>query len=48
LTNYLYSIPTLLVGLLLGTRLSRRWAPDQFRRLILFLILILGILLLVA
>jgi uncharacterized membrane protein YfcA len=48
LTNYLYSIPTLLVGLLLGTRFSRRWAPEQFRRLILLLILILGILLLVA
>lgn len=46
--NYFYSIPMLLVGLLLGTRLSKRWAPAQFRQLIVMLILVLGVLLLVT
>jgi len=46
--NYFYSIPMLLIGLFLGTRLSKRWEPAQFRKLIVILILVLGVLLLVA
>jgi uncharacterized membrane protein YfcA len=44
---YLYSVPLLLVGIFLGTRVDRLMSPEQFRKLVLVLILLLGVSLLV-
>ena len=45
--NFLYALPALGVGILLGSRLDKRLDPDRFRRIVLILILLLGISLLV-
>ncbi|MCK4832935.1 MAG: sulfite exporter TauE/SafE family protein [Anaerolineales bacterium] len=47
LRYYLYSAPLLLVGIFLGTRVDRLMSPEQFRKLVLVLILLLGVSLLV-
>jgi hypothetical protein len=47
LRYYLYSVPLLLVGVFLGTRVDRLVGPEQFRKLVLVLILLLGVSLLV-
>jgi len=44
---YLYSVPLLLVGIFLGTRVDWLMSPEQFRKLVLVLILFLGVSLLV-
>ena len=47
LRYYLYCAPLLLVGIFLGTRVDRLMSPEQFRKLVLVLILLLGVSLLV-
>lgn len=43
LQYYLYSVPLLLVGVFLGTRVDRLVGPEQFRKLVMVLILLLGV-----
>lgn len=47
-TSYLWALPAMALGILVGTSLDRYVAPDRFRRIVLWLLVIMGIRLILA
>ena len=43
LTNALLVFPAVLIGYWAGIRLEKKFNPDQFRKVVLFLLLVIGI-----
>jgi uncharacterized membrane protein YfcA len=48
ITFYLYSLPALVAGILVGSRLDRKVSRDRFRTIVTILILLLGLALLLG